>query len=137
MSAMLKRIDVVVLFVEDLDRTKAFYRDTLELPMKFEDADSAMFDFENTSIIVLSIGGAQDLLSDEAVAAPPFHGARSQLVAFVDDVDAVYKELTARGVEFIRKPEDRSWGMRTAHFTDPDGNVWEISRPLTPASDQE
>jgi uncharacterized glyoxalase superfamily protein PhnB len=48
------------------------------------------------------------------------------IVTSVDDVDALYHELRAKGVEFIRAPEDRWWGKRCAHFKDPDGHVWEI-----------
>jgi uncharacterized glyoxalase superfamily protein PhnB len=48
----------------------------------------------------------------------------------VDDVDAAYEELRSKGAEFIRAPEDRHWGLRCAHFKDPDGNVWEIHAPV-------
>jgi len=130
MSVALKRIDVVVLFVADLDRAKVFYRDTLGLPMKHEDSSSTFFELETTSLLLLNLAGAQDLLSSEAVAAQRPTGASSQLVAFVEDVDAIYTDLVARGVEFVRKPIDRAWGLRTAHFKDPDGHVWEISQPL-------
>ena len=58
------------------------------------------------------------------------HGARSVLASQVEDVDAAYAELRSRGVEFIRPPEDRSWGLRCAHFKDPDGNAWELHTPL-------
>jgi len=134
-SATLKRIDVVVLFVADLDRAKAFYRDTLGLRMKFEDEASATFDFDTDALHLLSIAGAQDLLSNEAVAVPHPTGASSQLVAFVENVDEIYTELVSQGVEFLRKPTDRSWGFRTAHFKDPDGNIWEIAQSLAKESD--
>lgn len=130
MTVKLKRIDVVVLFVADLDRAKAFYRDTLGLRIKFEDEASAGFDFDPTMLLLLSIAGAQDLLSNEAVAVQRPTGASSQLVAFVEDVDAIYAELVGQGVEFVRKPIDREWGMRTAHFKDPDGNIWELAQTL-------
>jgi uncharacterized glyoxalase superfamily protein PhnB len=48
----------------------------------------------------------------------------------VDDVDELHAELAAKGVEFVREPIDREWGLRTAHFKDPDGNVWEIAQQL-------
>lgn len=131
MEAMLKRIDVVVLFVTDLERAKTFYRDTLGLNMSFEDEASAFFELETASLLLLSIAGAQSLLSPEAVAAQPPTGARSQHVAFVEDVDAMHADLVARGVRFVREPIDRAWGLRTAHFTDPDGNIWEIAQSLT------
>jgi catechol 2,3-dioxygenase-like lactoylglutathione lyase family enzyme len=130
MSVTLKRIDVVVLFVADLDRAKAFYRDTLGLRMKFEDQVSAGFDFDTTMLLLLNIAGAQDLLSSEAVAVQRPTGASSQLVTFVEDVDAIYTDLVAQGVEFVRKPIDRAWGLRTAHFKDPDGNIWEVAQSL-------
>jgi catechol 2,3-dioxygenase-like lactoylglutathione lyase family enzyme len=136
MSVGLKRIDVVVLFVADLERSKAFYRDTVSLPMAQEDENSAFFGLEGAQLLLLSIGGAQDLLSSDAVATERSAGASSQLVAFVDDVDAVYADLVAKGVEFIREPIDRWWGMRTAHFRDPDGNIWEVSQQLPGESEE-
>lgn len=130
MNATLKRINLAVLFVTDLDRAKAFYRDTLGLQVTFEDQDSAFFELEGASLMLLSIAGAQDLLSSAAVAAQRPAGATSQLVSFVDDVDAVYAGLAAKGVEFVREPIDRAWGMRTAHFKDPDGNIWELAQSI-------
>jgi catechol 2,3-dioxygenase-like lactoylglutathione lyase family enzyme len=132
---MLKRIDVVVLFVENLERSKAFYRDVLGLQMKHEDEESAFFGLETVSLLLLSVAGARDLLSSEAVAAQRPVGATSQLVAFVEDVDAVYADLSAKGVRFIREPVDRAWGLRTAHFTDPEGNIWEVSQSLSNGSE--
>jgi catechol 2,3-dioxygenase-like lactoylglutathione lyase family enzyme len=66
----LKQIDVAVLFVADLKRSKTFYRDTLGIPMKFEDEASAAFDFGPVMLIVLTVESARNLLSDEAVGDP-------------------------------------------------------------------
>ena len=87
-------------------------------------------------MLLLTIAGAQDLLSSEDVATQHPTKASSQLVAFVEDVDAVHADLVAKGVEFVRVPVDRAWGMRTAHFRDPDGNVWEIARSLSEESNE-
>src|SRR5947209_14379829 len=114
MTVTLKRIDAVVLFVADLERAKQFYRDTLGLGIKFEDPDSVALDFGNTLLILLTIAGAQDLLSNDAVALPHPPGASSQLVAFAEDVHAAYPELTARGGELVRGPTDREGGPRMA-----------------------
>lgn len=84
----------------------------------------------------MDIAGAHDLLSEEALAVPRPTGVTSQLVAFVDDVDGIYAELVAQRVEFVRKPVDREWGLRTAHFKDPDGNIWEIAQPVSKDSGQ-
>lgn len=133
---MLKRIDVVVLFVSDLERAKAFYQDTLGMAIKFEDEVSAGFDFDDTLLLLLNLAGAQELLANEAVAVPHPTGASSQLVSFVEDVDAIYADLASKGVEFVRGPVNREWGLRTAHFKDPDGNIWEIAQPVAKSPEE-
>ena len=43
----------------------------------------------------------------------------------VDDVDAVYRDLRRRGVEFEGEPEtDPAWGIRLVGFRDPEGNSY-------------
>jgi|SRR5579884_1100453 len=49
----------------------------------------------------------------------------------VENVDAAYAQLQAKGVRFVTAPQDHAeWGIRTAHFRDPDGNLLEIYSPL-------
>jgi catechol 2,3-dioxygenase-like lactoylglutathione lyase family enzyme len=46
-------------------------------------------------------------------------------------VDEAYRQLQARGVAFVTIPQSREeWGIRTAHFRDPDGNLLEIYSSL-------
>jgi catechol 2,3-dioxygenase-like lactoylglutathione lyase family enzyme len=45
-----------------------------------------------------------------------------------DDVAATYRQLTARGVEFVSGPEKQPWG-EFAVFKDPDGNQFVLSSP--------
>jgi|SRR5947209_2783078 len=131
MGVKLKRINVVVLFVSDLDRSKTFYRDTLGFEVTFEDEAGVYFELEGAALMLLTHDGARDLLTTEAVASPRPAGTTSQLVAFVEDVDQVHRELVDQGVEFVREPVDREWGMRTAHFKDPEGNIWELAQQLS------
>jgi len=43
-----------------------------------------------------------------------------------DDVTATYRQLNARGVEFVSGPEKQPWG-ECAVFKDPDGNQFVLS----------
>lgn len=133
---MMKRIDAVVLFVEALDRAKAFYRDKVGLKLKTEDQGFAEFELDNTTIALLDIPTAQGLISKDAVALKHTSGVSFQIAAYVDDVNATYEKLRQRGVEFLKPPTDQSWGQRTANFQDPDGNLWEISQWLEGQEDK-
>ena len=52
---------------------------------------------------------------------------RVLLAAGVEDVDAAYQMLSAKGV---RPPTDQPWGLRTAYFADPEGTLWEINHSI-------
>jgi catechol 2,3-dioxygenase-like lactoylglutathione lyase family enzyme len=119
-------IAALTLFVEDLDAAKQFYREVFGLPVKFEDADSAVFDFGGTIINLLKDSAAHELVEPAAVAGREA-GSRFQLTLHVDDVDATCAELETRGVELLNGPMDRPWGVRTASFRDPGGHIWEIA----------
>ncbi len=119
---------MTLLFVRDLKRSRDFYENVLEFEFERGDDDSASFILGPDALLLLTDGGADDMLSPADVDHDAPRGARSVIVTAVDDVDAVYEELSAKGVEFIRTPEDRWWGKRCAHFKDPDGNVWEINQ---------
>ena len=42
---------------------------------------------------------------------------------WVDDVDQLYQELSARGAVIQLPPTDQTWGTRETGVRDPDGNV--------------
>ncbi|MFI8192484.1 VOC family protein [Streptomyces sp. NPDC085946] len=121
------KISAITLFVEDLKATKRFYRDVFRLPVTYEDNNSAVFSFGDTIINLLQSTAAHELIGPARVAAPDA-GSRLQLTLPVDDVDAMCKELTTRGVTLLNGPMDRPWGIRTASFQDPGGHIWEIAQ---------
>lgn len=129
MDAAFKDVGAVILFVEDLERSKAFYHDVLGLGVDFEDADSVGFKIEGLYFIVLQVARARMQLQGEPTATPR-SGATGFLTTFTDEVDAVHADLVERGVDFFQKPNDQPWGMRTAYFKDPDGHVWELSQSI-------
>ena len=124
-----KSIGAITLFVEDLDRAKAFYQDVFGLSTVFTDDNSAVFKLDNTIINLLRTTEAHGLIEPAAVAGPEA-GSRFQFSIWVDDVDAVCAGLAERGVTLINGPVTRPWGMRTAAFADPGGHIWEIAQEL-------
>ena len=67
---------------------------------------------------------------DPVAVASRDSGTRALLTIWVDDADAVCAELDRPGVVLLSGPIDRKWGKRTASFSDPDGNIWEIAQDL-------
>lgn len=120
-------IFAITLFVEDLQVAKQFYHRVFDLPVVFEDDNSAVFKIGNTLINLLKTAAAQELVAPAQVAGREA-GSRAVFTIQVDDVDAKCAELTARGVELLNGPMDRPWGVRTASFIDPGGHIWEIAK---------
>lgn len=118
-------IAAITLFVEDLDEASRFYGEVFGLTVAHEDDDSVVFDFGNTLVNLLKTEAAAELVSPAVVGYP--ESVRAEFTIEVDDVDALCRELEARGVELLNGPMDRPWGLRTASFRDPAGHVWEVA----------
>jgi catechol 2,3-dioxygenase-like lactoylglutathione lyase family enzyme len=126
-SSWAKSIFAVTLFVEDLEATKQFYGKVFDLPVVFEDDNSAVFQFGATLINLLKTTAAGELV-EPATVANREAGSRYVLTIQVDDVDAMCVQLISRGVKLLNGPMDRPWGIRTASFSDPGGHIWEIAK---------
>ena len=54
------------------------------------------------------------------------------IILQVENVDATYNSLSAKGVQFITEPRDMTaWGIRVAHFRDPENNLIELYSELS------
>ena len=53
-----------------------------------------------------------------------------RIVVYVSDVDAVYRQAVAAGLQTDTEPRDASWGERYFHITDPDHHELSFARPL-------
>ena len=118
----------VALVTPNFARLREFYTGTLGLPV--------VGGFPGHNIIFIAAGGTTIELEEQAPVplASPAVGRGWQHLAFaVEDIEASYAELAALGVPFTGPPmgfpEDAPL-MRTAFFTDPDGNTLELIQPL-------
>ena len=125
----LDAIEVLTLFVTDIDATKAFYAKVFAAEVLFEDDVSAVLKFSGTMLNLLAAEQAPELVTPMAVGAPGA-GATMLLTVRVDNVDAACAELAKLGVSLLNGPMDRPWGRRTAAFADPSGHVWELAHEI-------
>jgi lactoylglutathione lyase len=133
---MFQSIAAMVVFVKDMDTCKTFYRDTLGLKATEYDPEHVAVHMDNVYFLLLEVGAAAHMISEQALQLSIEGGPHGLLAAGVEDVDAAYETLKAKGVTFLRPPTDQPWGLRTAYFADPEGNLWEINQPIAPMSEK-
>jgi len=117
MPIQLQRPDYIIVYVSDMQRSTAFYRDVLGLPLKF--TSPGWTEFEAGSVtLALHMTGGQKL---PAYSGRPPAG-QAQLGFMVDDLQATYEALKAQDVYFSQPPQvQRSGGSPLAVLHDPDG----------------
>lgn len=120
------QIQAVTLIVDDLPSSRSFYEAVFDLPVHFADDESVVFDFHGVLVNLLAAPAAPELI-DPVPLAPATAGVRMQLTVPVDDVDTAAARVTALGIDLVRGPETRPWGVRTASFRDPSGHLWELA----------
>lgn len=62
--------------------------------------------------------------------AHPASRGWARIIFYVDDVDAMYGHVLARGFTPEAPPRDAAWGERYFHLPDPDGYSLSFARPL-------
>lgn len=129
---MFRTLMAVELIVRDLATCTAFYRDTLGLQVRESEStsNSVSFQMDNVYFFLLEAEGAAQMVSSQPLDLSLGRSPRVLLAAGVEDVDAAYQTLSAKGVRFLRPPTDQPWGLRTAYFADPEGNLWEINHSI-------
>jgi hypothetical protein len=98
-----------------------------DLPVDYEDDHSAVFKCRGILIHLLKINAVREFLEPAQVAGRQA-GSRLVLALHGEDVDALWIELSARGVELLNTSFDRSWKIRTASFMVPAGSIWGIAK---------
>jgi len=108
----------------DLDRARVFYEQVLGLPVTEQTDLACVFDANGTMLRVTAV-------PEVARAGYTVLGWR------VADITAAARELSARGVRFLRfdgmdQDADGVWtspgGARIAWFADPDGNTLSLTQ---------
>lgn len=116
---MLDKIDYVMVNVSDMDRSVAFYRDTLGLRLKFESPGWSEFE---TGTTTLALYGATPASGGENVPTTGPAAGTCSLGFSVPDLDNTYAALRERGARFVMPPTERpNEGIRLAVCLDPDG----------------
>ncbi len=128
---MISQLNAIVFVVRDVSKCALFYRDKLGFSLDQLERDEAYLTIGSGGGPVLALKSlelAAQQISQDRIKPQQESLNRNHCVVFVPDLDAEYKELRAKGVAFISAPKSQEGGWRTAHFEDPDGNLWELAQ---------
>jgi catechol 2,3-dioxygenase-like lactoylglutathione lyase family enzyme len=119
------RIDHLVLTVDDIDRTIAFYVGVLGMTATTFRGDRKALTF-GTSKINLHQRGREY----EPKALTPTPGSADLCLIVDEPLDVVVAELTATGIDIEEGPVERTGAqgpITSVYIRDPDGNLIELS----------
>jgi len=119
---MITQLKFVSIPVSDQDRALAFYTEKLGFDIS---TDQPMgpgkrwielrIASSSTRVVLFTPDGQEDRIGSF------FNGSFA-----CDNVEATYRQLSGRGVEFVEPPTVQPWGA-FAKFRDPDGNTFVLS----------
>ena len=107
----------IVISVDDLDRSLAFYEGALGFGVTWR----------GDAVVRLRSGDLEVMLHERETVP----SQRAVAVSFtVDDVDARTDAAVGAGADVLDPPDDQPWGERQSVLTDPDGHVVCLVKPL-------
>ncbi|MDO5715642.1 MAG: VOC family protein [Tissierellia bacterium] len=146
---MIREIIHVGITVSDIDKSVEFYRDIVglkyigEMVMEGPETD-ALFNKKDCVARVAYLNGSDHVMAppleiiqftshDASKDSCDLHKTSISEICFrVDDIDKSYKEMLAKGVEFISPPQyfdftkDGFGKSKALYFKDPDGIILEL-----------
>jgi uncharacterized glyoxalase superfamily protein PhnB len=116
-----------LILVEDIERSRAFYEETLRQTVKYNFGVNVSFEgglavhlrthFEERAKIV----GSRKVM----------FGSNSLSLTFTtDEIDKIYRELKGLKVEFLHEIEEQPWGQRVMRFYDPDKHIVAVGEAM-------
>jgi len=134
-GAAMPKLDGVIetaLYVDDLDRARAFYQDTLGLRAMNSDSRFLAFDVGGRSVLLLFHRGATlETVHLPGGTIPPHDGHGPLHIAFAVTADALpewERRLAEQGVSIEART---AWprGGHSIYFRDPDNHLLELVTP--------
>jgi catechol 2,3-dioxygenase-like lactoylglutathione lyase family enzyme len=134
---MIQKISHTSIYVIDQDAAKDFYVNKLGFELRMDQKADNGFRWltvgpkaqPDLSLILMKVDGP-NIPSDVAPVLKRFleEGKMGGFVLHTADCRKTYEELSAKGVEFLKPPEDRFYGVE-ALMKDNSGNWFSVTQP--------
>jgi uncharacterized glyoxalase superfamily protein PhnB len=107
-------VAATVFVVQDVGRSVTYYRDVLGFSLEFSYGTPLSYASVERDGVVIHLQAAAD--------TKRVPGQGGVYVFFDGDVDALFRDLSARGARIEKGPQDFPYGMRDFNVADLDGN---------------
>ncbi len=110
------RVSYAIIFVSDMKRAIAFYRETIGLKLRFESPGWTEFATEGATLALHAAEGTSNTQDD------PLHvpAGRCRPGLAVANLDEFHQRMVANQVQCLQPPKE-TFGVRIAQYLDPDG----------------
>lgn len=122
-----QRLSLLTIGVRNLDLMKNFYLNQFGWTLMLEQGDIVFFKLNG---FILSLYPSTELAKDIGIEAEGGNFKQittALLLPSIDDVNALFAELSAKNVTVIKSPEKVFWGGYSGYVADPENNYWEIA----------
>lgn len=120
-------VNAVVIGVKDMAAAKKFYE---SVGFEVDQEHPGFIGFQaSEGAVTLGLYPREGL--EEMVGLPSVNGWSGVMLNLNPTarsrVDELFEAATAAGGGVVKAPHDAQWGGRVAHFSDPDGYVWQVA----------
>jgi catechol 2,3-dioxygenase-like lactoylglutathione lyase family enzyme/predicted SnoaL-like aldol condensation-catalyzing enzyme len=121
-----KRFNSICMITENVPALRDFYCRVLQTSAEGDDAFTAL-STEGAQLTLFHPRGMEQMAPGSMAGS----GHSSYALEFeVQDVDREYERLRELGVPIVKPPTTQAWGLRSAWFRDPDGNIVNFYAPV-------
>ena len=116
------RINYSIVFVSDMERSVAFYRDVVGIPLKFESPGWTEFVTEGATLALHK----SDAPAPDGETQGAEQAGQCRAGFQVPNLDEFHKRMTEHNVPCVQEPTE-TFGVRIAQYIDPDGLILSVS----------
>jgi lactoylglutathione lyase len=116
------KLSYALVFVSDMERSVAFYRDVLDWPLTCRSPEWTELASEGTTLALHYASRPSGAAAVQGEIA-----GRCQLGFWVEDVEAFHRDMVARGTPCLQPPTEDASGAKLAVYADPDGLPFSVA----------
>lgn len=124
------QVSYAIIFVSDMPRSVAFYRDVLGIPLKLETSHWSEFETEGATLALH--------ISDVVEGNEPSHSEPAGICRpglRVSNLDEFHRRMMENKVQCVHQPKE-TFGARVAQYVDPDGLTFSVAQAPPTTTDR-